>query len=110
MSAKQERSNLTVRMPNRRYTWLTNGFSKKLPNHIAAFALFVMYYNFGRVHQTLGVTAAMEAGISDHVWSIEEMAGLLEAEETRAPRERGSYKKKGNSERNENRSVGVSTA
>ena len=56
---------------------LTNGFSTKLENHPAMVALYFMYYNFGRVHQTLRVTPAMEAGIVDHVWSIEEIVGLL---------------------------------
>ena len=54
-----------------------NAFSKKLENHAAAVALYFMWYNFGRVHQTLGVTPTMEAGVSDHVWSIEEIVGLL---------------------------------
>ena len=53
-------------------------FSKKVENHAAAVALYFMYYNFGRVHQTLRVTPAMEAGIADHVWSVEEIVGLLE--------------------------------
>ena len=65
-------------------------------NHIAAFSLFIMYYNFGRVHQRLRVTPAMEAGISDHVWTIEEMIGLLEETEAKRPRKRGPYKKKSN--------------
>lgn len=72
-----ERQNLTMRMSMRRFTRLTNGFSKKIENHIAAVALYFMYYNFGRVHQTLRVTPAMEAGISDHVWKIEEIVALL---------------------------------
>jgi IS1 family transposase len=72
-----ERQNLTMRMSMRRFTRLTNAFSKKLENHIAAIALHCMYYNFVRIHQTLRVTPAMQAGIADHVWSIEEMIGLL---------------------------------
>jgi IS1 family transposase len=72
-----ERQNLTMRMSMRRFTRLTNAFSKKLENHAAMVALYFMYYNFGRVHQTLRVTPAMEAGISDHVWSIDEIVGLL---------------------------------
>jgi IS1 family transposase len=71
-----ERSNLTIRMSMRRFTRLTNGFSKKVENHEAAIALFLMYYNFGRIHQTLRVTPAMEAGITDHVWSLEEIVKL----------------------------------
>src|SRR5439155_1549765 len=56
---------------------LTNGFSKKLENHEHAVAIHYMFYNFGRIHQSLRVTPAMEAGISDHVWSIKEMIALL---------------------------------
>ena len=74
-----ERQNLTMRMSMRRFTRLTNAFSKKIENHAAAVALYFMYYNFGRVHQTLRVTPAIEAGITDHVWSVEEIVGLLEA-------------------------------
>jgi hypothetical protein len=65
-----ERQNLTMRMHMRRFTRLTNAFSKKIENHAAAVALHFMYYNFCRVHQTLRVTPAMEAGISAHVWSL----------------------------------------
>lgn len=61
----------------RRFTGLTNGFSKKLENHEHALALYLMYYNFARVHQTLRVTPAMAAGVSTHVWSLEEIVGLL---------------------------------
>jgi len=73
-----ERQNLTMRMSMRRFTRLTNGFSKKIENHIAAVSLYCMYYNFCRVHQTLRVTPAMESGIANHVWSIDELVGLLE--------------------------------
>jgi IS1 family transposase len=72
-----KRQNLTMRMSMRRFTRLTNAFSKKLENHAAAVALYFMYYNFGRIHQTLRVTPAMEAGVSDHVWTIEEIVGLI---------------------------------
>ena len=72
-----ERQNLSMRMSIRRFTRLTNAFSKKIENHAAAVALWFMYYNFCRVHQTLRVTPAMEAGISDHVWSVEELCCLL---------------------------------
>jgi IS1 family transposase len=72
-----ERQNLTMRMSMRRFTRLTNAFSKKVENHAAAIALYFMYYNFARIHQTLRVTPAMEAGVSDHVWSIEEIVKLL---------------------------------
>lgn len=64
----------------RRFTRLTNGFSKKIENHGHAVVLHYIYYNFCRVHQTLRVTPAMEAGITDHVWGIEEVVALLEAE------------------------------
>ena len=73
-----ERQNLTMRMSMRRFTRLTNGFSKKLENHGHAVALNFLHYNFCRVHKTLRVTPAMEAGLSDHVWTLEELIGLLE--------------------------------
>jgi IS1 family transposase len=74
-----ERSNLTMRMSMRRFSRLTNAFSKKVENHIAALSLYFMFYNFCRVHQTLRVTPAMEAGVSDHIWDVEEMVALLSA-------------------------------
>jgi IS1 family transposase len=74
-----ERQNLTMRMTMRRFTRLTNGFSKKVENLTHAVALHFMYYNFCRIHQTLRVTPAMEAGIADHVWSIEEIIKLEDA-------------------------------
>lgn len=77
-----ERNNLTMRMSMRRFTRLTNAFSKKVDNLKAAVALHFIHYNFARIHQTLRVTPAMEAGVSDHVWSIEEIVGLLEIEGT----------------------------
>lgn len=73
-----ERQNLTMRMHMRRFTRLTNAFSKKLENHMAAISLHFMYYNFCRIHKTLRVTPAMEAGIADHVWSIEEVLMMVE--------------------------------
>ena len=73
-----ERQNLTMRMSMRRFTRLTNGFSKKIENHGHAVALHFMYYNFVRIHKTLRVTPAMEAGIAGHVWSMEELVALLE--------------------------------
>jgi hypothetical protein len=81
-----ERQNLTVRMQLRRFTRLTNAFSKKLDNHKASLALHFMHYNFARIHQTLRVTPAMEAGVSDHVWSIEEIVGLLDWAAAQPPR------------------------
>jgi IS1 family transposase len=73
-----ERQNLSMRMGMRRFTRLTNAFSKKVENHAHSVALYYMHYNFCRIHKTLRVTPAMEAGIADHVWSIEEIAGLLD--------------------------------
>jgi IS1 family transposase len=73
-----ERSNLTIRMCSRRYTRLTNGFSKKIEYHMAAFSLFTMHYNFARKHMTTKATPAEVAGIADHVWTIEEIVGLLD--------------------------------
>ena len=73
-----ERQNLTMRMGMRRFTRLTNAFSKKIENHEHALAIHYMYYNFCRIHQSLRVTPAMEAGISDHVWSLEEVVSLLD--------------------------------
>jgi len=76
-----------MRMAMRRFTRLTNGFSKKIANHEAAVALHFMHYNFCRVHQILRVTPAMEAGISQHVWSLGELVGLLDAVEKKAASE-----------------------
>jgi IS1 family transposase len=73
-----ERQNLTMRMSMRRFTRLTNAHSEKLANHEAAIALHYMHYNFCRIHQTLRVTPAMEAGIANHVWSVEELVNMLE--------------------------------
>lgn len=86
-----ERQNLTMRMSMRRFTRLTNGFSKKVDNHGHAVALYFMYYNFCRVHKTLRVTPAMEAGVADHVWTVEELAALLPEPEAK---KRGPYKKR----------------
>ncbi len=71
-----ERQNLTMRMGMRRFTRLTNGFSKKVENLACAIALHYMHYNFCRIHKTLRVTPAMEAGVTDHIWGIEEIIGL----------------------------------
>lgn len=73
-----ERQNLTMRMSMRRFTRLTNAFSKKFENHKASVAFYFMWYNFARIHQTLRVTPAMEAGVTDHVWSAEEIARLAD--------------------------------
>ena len=79
-----ERQNLTMRMGMRRFTRLTNGFSKKVENHEAAIAVHFMYYNFARIHQTLRVTPAMAAGVTDHAWEIEDVIALLDAAEAEA--------------------------
>jgi len=71
-----ERQNLTMRMNMRRFTRLTNAFSKKVENHVAMVAIHFMHYNFARIHKSLRVTPAMAAGIADHVWSLEEIAML----------------------------------
>jgi IS1 family transposase len=71
-----ERQNLTMRMGMRRFTRLTNAFSKKAENHAAMVAIHFMYYNFGRIHKTLRITPAMAAGLADHVWSLEEIVLL----------------------------------
>ncbi|MCG8525892.1 MAG: IS1 family transposase [Opitutales bacterium] len=73
-----ERNNLTMRMSMRRFTRLTNAFSKKLENHVHAISLHFMHYNFCRIHKSLRVTPAMEAGITDHIWEISELLDLLE--------------------------------
>jgi hypothetical protein len=72
-----ERQNLSMRMGIRRFTRLTNAFSKKLENHIHALSIYFMHYNFVRIHQSLRCSPAMEAGIVDHLWSIEEIVQLL---------------------------------
>jgi IS1 family transposase len=73
-----ERANLTIRMHNRRFTRLTNAFSKKLANHTAAISLHFAFYNFCRIHQSTRVTPAMEAGITDHVWTLEEVVMMAD--------------------------------
>ncbi len=87
-----ERQNLTMRMHMRRFTRLTNAFSKKVENHAHAVALHMMYYNFVRIHKTLRVTPAMAAGVSDRLWEIADIAKLVEDAEA-APAKRGPYKK-----------------
>ena len=77
-----ERQNLTVRMENRRFTRLTNAFSKKLANLKASVALHYAHYNFARMHRTLRMTPSMAANVSDHIWSVEELVGIALAEES----------------------------
>jgi len=88
-----ERSNLTMRMHMRRFTRLTNSFSRKVENHAHAVALFTTYYNFVRIHKTLRVTPAMAAGVSDRLWEVADIVALVEAAEAPA-KKRGSYMKR----------------
>jgi len=92
-----ERSNLTMRMHMRRFTRLTNAFSKKVENHAYAVALHMMYYNFVRIHKTLRVTPAMAAGVTDRLWEIADIAQLVE-DAAAAPKSRGPYKKRASEE------------
>jgi hypothetical protein len=83
---------LTMRMSMRRFTRLTNGFSKNVENLAAAVSLHFAHYNFCRVHTSLGTTPAVAAGITDHTWTLAELIGLLEQAES-VPMKRGSYAK-----------------
>jgi len=85
-----ERQNLNMRMGMRRFTRLTNAFSKKFENHFHMIALYTLFYNFCRIHKTLKMSPAMAAGIADTLWSMEDIAVLCEA---KAPAKRGPYKK-----------------
>jgi IS1 family transposase len=87
-----ERQNLTMRMSMRRFTRLTSAFSKKVENLAAAVSLHFAYYNFCRVHTTLGTTPAVAAGVADHTWKLDELIALLEAAEA-TPTKRGPYAK-----------------
>jgi IS1 family transposase len=89
-----ERQNLTMRMGMRRFTRLTNAFSKKAENHAYAVALHFMHYNFVRTHKTLRMTPAMAASLVESPWEVEDIVRLVEAAEDAAPRKRGPYKKK----------------
>lgn len=86
-----ERQNLTMRMSMRRFTRLTNAFSKKIENHYHAVALHVLFYNFVRIHKSLRVTPAMAAGLTDRLWSVEDIVALVDAREP-PPKKRGPYK------------------
>lgn len=88
-----ERQNLTMRMHMRRFARLTNGFSKKIENHVNAVSLHFAYYNFVRVHKTLRMTPAMAAGVTDRLWEMADLVAILEASEA-APAKRGPYKPK----------------
>jgi len=79
-----ERANLTMRMSMRRFTRLTNGFSKKVDNLRHAVSLYAVHYNFCRVHQTLRVTPAMEAGLTDHIWDIADVVRMIANESNAA--------------------------
>ncbi len=87
-----ERQNLTMRMSMRRFTRLTNAFSKKIDNHIHMLSLYFVHYNFCRIHKTLKVTPAMAAGVSNALYDMEWVVGLID-ERAPAPKKRGSYKK-----------------
>ena len=84
-----ERQNLTMRMSMRRFTRLTNGFSKKVENHAAAVSLYFAFYNFCRVHQTLRITPAMQAGIASTPWTVEQLVALIPEPQAK---KRGPYK------------------
>jgi len=88
-----ERQNLTMRMSMRRFTRLTNAFSKKLENHIHALALYFVHYNFCRIHKSLKVTPAMAAGISGTLWTLDDVIAKID-EMNPTPKARGPYKKK----------------
>ena len=88
-----ERQNLTMRMHMRRFTRLTNAFSKKVENHMYAVALHFMHYNFVRIHKTLRVTPAMEAGVTERLWEMSDIVALIEKREAIQNRTRGPYKK-----------------
>lgn len=88
-----ERSNLTIRMHQRRFTRLTNAFSKKVENHAHSVALFMTYYNFVRIHKTLRTTPAQAAGVTSKLWEIGDIVALVEAAEP-VPGKRGPYKKR----------------
>lgn len=78
-----ERQNLNMRMGMRRFTRLTNAFSKKLENHCHALALYFMFYNFARIHKTLKVSPAMAAGVTDKLWNMEDIVALIDARDER---------------------------
>jgi IS1 family transposase len=89
-----ERQNLTMRMSMRRFTRLTNAFSKKIDNHIHALALYFVFYNFTRIHKTLRMSPAMAAGVTDRLWSLEDVIAKID-ELAPASKARGPYRKRG---------------
>jgi IS1 family transposase len=88
-----ERHHLTMRMSMRRFTKLTNAFSKKIQNHAAMVAIHTVHYNFARIHKTLRITPSMAAGLSDHVWSLEEIVLMADSYMPKTGK-RGSYKRR----------------
>jgi hypothetical protein len=82
-----ERQNLTMRMHMRRFTWLTNAFSKKINNHVSAVALHCMFYNFVRIHQALKMTSAMAAGVTRRLWEMTDVVDMIDAWEAKRVRE-----------------------
>ena len=88
-----ERQNLTMRMSMRRFTRLTNGFSKKFDNHVHALALYFVHYNFCRIHKSLRVSPAMAAGVTDRLWSFDDILAKIDV--AKVPAKRGPYKKRG---------------
>lgn len=88
-----ERQNLTMRMSMRRFTRLTNAFSKKVDAHVNALSLYFVFYNFTRIHKTLRMSPAMAAGIADRLWSMEDVVALIDARAP-DPKKRGPYKKR----------------
>lgn len=89
-----ERANLTMRMANRRFTRLTNAFSKKFEDHVHMVAIYTVWYNFIKMHKTLRMTPAMAAGVTDKLWSMDDLVAMMDAVAPK-PAPRGPYKKRG---------------
>ena len=102
-----ERQNLTMRMHMRRFTRLTNGFSKKVEAHVNAVALHFVYYNFCRIHKTLRVTPAMAAGVTDRLWDVKDIVALIEAKEAAERRRLAGPTKKGREHNERDRQGGA---
>jgi hypothetical protein len=88
-----ERANLTMRRANRRFTRLTNAFSKKFENHVHMVAIYTVWYNFIKMHKTLRMTPAMAAGVADKLWSMDDLVAMMD-EVAPKPGPRGPYKKR----------------